>query len=310
MTQTQMSVIFFSDNLVYKIKKPVNLGYLDYTTLEKRLFFCRKELELNRRLCPDYYLEVVNITSDNGKIHVNGKGQIIEYAVKMKRLPEESMMNVLLEKNMVTPEMIEAVADRIVKFHKTAETSADISSSGGLETVVTNTEENFDQTVKYIGQTITPEQYESIQAYTRDFIESNRSLFHKRVNDGKIKDCHGDLHAAHICFVDDICIYDCIEFNDRFRYVDVAAEVSFLAMDLDNYGYPELSNAFVNAYIQRSQDNEISELLRFYKCYFAYVRGKVACFKIDDPLITEEEREKTKGTARKYFKLATTYAQD
>jgi uncharacterized protein len=137
--------------------------------------------------------------------------------------------------------------------------------------------------------------------------EQNAWLFEKRVRGDKIRDCHGDLHSAHVCFVNDICIYDCIEFNDRFRYCDVAAEVAFLAMDLDYHGHPDLSKHFTNAYVKLAQDEELLKLLDFYKCYRAYVRGKVGSFKLDDPLVPEEEKAKDLATARRYFELAESY---
>jgi aminoglycoside phosphotransferase family enzyme len=304
MVQTQMSFVFLTDRFVYKVKKPVDLGYLDYTTLDKRHALCHKEVELNRRLCPDAYLGVLSITRGESGISIEGEGEVIEYAVKMRRLPQERMLDVLLANNQVTTEMIARVAERVAEFHRKAEP---VTGLGGLDTLTTNTEENFSQTEAYIGRTISEERYRHIRDWTRRFIAGNASLFGKRVADGKIKDCHGDLHAAHICFTDGICIYDCIEFNDRFRYCDVAAEVAFLAMDLDRYGRADLSQGFVDAYVDRSGDREIPELLNYYKCYFAYVRGKVNNFQLDDPHIPEKEKEKTREVARHYFELAESY---
>ena len=234
--QTQMSFIILTDDYVYKIKKPVNLGYLDYTTLDKRHFYCQKEVELNRRLCPDVYLGVVPITRDKGKISIEGEGEVIEYGVKMRRLPQEAMMDVLLNANRVSSKMVVSVAHKLVAFHQTAETNDNIGAFGKLDAITVNTEENFTQTEKYIGNTISQERYQHIKDYTESFIKKNASLFHKRIADGRIRDCHGDLHAAHVCFAHDIYIYDCIEFNDRFRYCDIASEIAFLAMDLDHYG--------------------------------------------------------------------------
>ncbi len=305
--QTQMSFVFLAGDYVYKVKKPVNLVYLDYTTLEKRHFYCQREVELNQRLCPDTYLGVVPITRNRGGIFVEGRGEVIEYAVKMRRLPQEAMMNVLLAKNQVSTEMVTRVARKLAEFHQKAETNATISGFGDIDAITENTEENFDQTIKYIGKTISQEKYQHIKNYTRNFIESNASLFRKRLADGKIRDCHGDLHAAHICFTDNICIYDCIEFNERFRYCDVASEIAFLAMDLDHYGRADLSRSFVDAYVSFSQDKELPQLLSFYKCYRAYVRGKVESFKLDDPHISEEEKAKVLAVARKYFELAEEY---
>ncbi len=307
LVQTQMSCVFLTDEYVYKIKKPVNLGYLDYTTLERRHFFCQQELELNRRLCPGAYLAVVPIVEENDGLRIEGQGEAIEYAVKMRQLPQDRMMDVLLPLGQVTPEMVGSVAEKLVSFHGKAETSPDIAAFGGLDVIRHNCDENFAQTEKYVGLTILRAKYERIKGYTDDFIRSNARLFEKRVIEGRIRDCHGDLHAAHVCFTDDICIYDCIEFNDRFRYSDVASEVAFLAMDLDRYRQAGLSRHLVNTYVGLGHDEELLRLLNFYKCYRAYVRGKVEGFKLDDPLISQAEKAKALEAARGYFQLAESY---
>ncbi len=305
--QTQMSFVFLTDDYVYKVKKSVNLGYLDYTTLDKRHFYCQREVELNRRLCPDAYLGVVPISRDKGNISIEGQGEVIEYAVKMRRLPQQAMMDRLLANNQVSPQMVTNVAQKLVEFHQQAETNANISAFGNLDAITKNTEENFSQTVEYIGRTISQAKYRHIKNYTYNFIDKNTPLFRKRITDGRIRDCHGDLHAAHICFTNGICIYDCIEFNDRFRYCDVASEVAFLAMDLDHYERADLSQSFVNAYVAQSRDEELLRLLNFYKCYLAYVRGKVESFKLDDPYISEEEKTRVLAVARSYFDLTESY---
>ena len=307
LVQTQMSFVFLTDNYVYKVKKPVNLGFLDYTTLEKRYFFCQKEVELNRRLCPDVYLGVVPITRDKGDFLIEGRGGALEYAVKMRRLPQAAMMDVLLAANQVSSTMITSLAQKLAEFHRTANTNDAISTFGDLPTITQNTEENFTQTEKYIGTIISQDAYQRIRAYTDSFIKQNTPLFHKRIESGRIRDCHGDLHAAHICFTNGVCIYDCIEFNDRFRYCDVASEVAFLAMDLDHHGRADLSRLFVNSYVVQSGDKELVELLNFYKGYRAYVRGKVASFKYDDPYISDEEKTKVLAIAKRYFELAESY---
>jgi aminoglycoside phosphotransferase family enzyme len=307
LVQTQMSFVFLTGDYVYKVKKPVDLGYLDYTTLEQRHFFCHQELELNRRLCPDAYLAVVPIVEEKDELRIEGQGKAIEYAVKMKQLPHNRMMDVLLPQGQVTREMIARVAERLVSFHRKAETNQRIAAFGKLDVIRQNTDENFAQTEKYIGISIAPAEYSRIKSYTDDFIQSNASLFDKRVKEGRVRDCHGDLHAAHICFIDGICIYDCIEFNDRFRYSDVASEIAFLAMDLDRYQRADLSQHLVNTYVKLSHDEELLKLLNFYKCYRAYVRGKVESFKLDDPYIPEEEKAKVLTDAQGYFQLAESY---
>ena len=307
LVQTQMSFLFLTGEYVYKVKKPVNLGYLDYTTLEKRRFFCHQEVELNGRLCPGAYLGVVAITEEKGEIHIEGEGSIIEYAVKMRQLPQNRMMDALLLNGQVNQQMVNKVADKLANFHQKAQTNPEIAAFGRLSAIRQNCDENFVQAEKYIGISIPPAAYNRIKSYTCDFIRDNSSLFGKRVRERKIRDCHGDLHAAHICFTDDICIYDCIEFNDRFRYCDVASEVAFLAMDLDRYQRADLSRHFVNTYVELSHDEELLRLLDFYKCYRAYVRGKVESFKLDDPYIPEQEKAKVLAVARRYFELAESY---
>jgi aminoglycoside phosphotransferase family enzyme len=316
LVQTQMSFVFLAGEYVYKVKKPVNLGYLDYTTLEKRHFFCRQEIELNRRLCSHAYLAVVPIVVGNDVIHVEGQGRTIEYAVKMRRLLQERMMDVLLLRGQVTPEMVAMVAEKLVDFHRKAETNDEIAAFGRSDAVRRNCDENFAQTEKYVGLTIFRAEYELIKGYTDDFIRDNNGLLEKRVREGRIRDCHGDLHAAHICFTGDaclpgpggqVCIYDCIEFNDRFRYCDVGSELAFLAMDLDRYGQAGLSDRLVDTYVDLSHDEELLKVLGFYKCYRAYVRGKVESFKLDDPHIPEREKTKASSSAQSYFRLARSY---
>ena len=307
LVQTQMSFVFLTGDYVYKIKKPVNLGYLDYSTLGKRHFYCQREVELNQRLCPETYLAVVPIVRTENNIALGGKGKIIEYAVKMRQLPREKMLSVLLSNDKVSPEMVARVAQKLADFHKKAETNYTISTFGSFVTVRVNADENFRQTEKYIGLTISPEKHRSINDYTSRFIERNTMLFQKRIAGSKIRDCHGDLHAAHICVTNGICIYDCIEFNDRFRYCDVASEVAFLAMDLDHYGRADLSRNFVDAYVASSHDNGLMPLLSFYKCYRAYVRGKAESFKLDDRYIDETEKRQIMEVAASYFDLAGFY---
>ena len=309
LVQTQMSFVFLTGDYVYKIKKPVNLGYLDYTTLDKRLFFCRRELELNQRLWPEIYLAVVPIVKQGNKITLSGEGGIIDYAVKMRQLPRDRMLNELIVKDRLPDDALIRIAQKLAAFHKKAETGDAINVFGSLDNIKYNTDEDFRQTESYLGTTIAAEKFCRIKDFTNRFIADNAPLFHKRVTEGKIRDCHGDLHAAHICVTNGICIYDCIEFNERFRYGDVASEVAFLAMDLDHYGRADLSRSFVEAYVESSSDGGILPLLNFYKCYRAYVRGKVESFKFDDSYISEEERVKTRDLAASYFDLAGFYVR-
>jgi hypothetical protein len=307
LVQTQISFVFIAGDYVYKVKKPVNFGFLDFTTLEKRRFYCDQEVVLNKRLCANIYVGVVSITKKGKGFLVEGTGKEVEYAVKMRPLPYQRMMDRMLQRDQVTPQMVEMVAKRLAEFHRKAEISEELANIGGLDTVARNAEENFSQVSSYVNQTIAKEQYERIKNYTHSFLKKNAAFFAKRVKDGRIRDCHGDLHAAHICFIDGLCIFDCIEFNDRFRYIDVASEVAFLAMDLDFHRRPELSKHFADAYAKASGDKELLQLLDFYKCYRAYVRGKVEGFQLDDPHISQDQKAKKLAVARRYFELAEAY---
>ena len=306
--QTHISFVFLTRRFVYKVKKAVNLGFLDFTTLEKRRFFCEKELELNRRLCGDMYLEVVPINKAYA-IKIKGEGETVEYAVKMKRLPQEQMMSKLLEKNQVDDRLVDRIAKIIAEFHSKAQTDSRISEFGSVETIETNWLENFEQTEAYVGKTIALEDFKLIRERIEDFVKGNVPLFEKRMAEGRVRDCHGDIHSGNIFATDGIYIFDAIEFNERFRYSDVAADVAFLAMDLDFRKRSDLSDFFVERYVTYSGDQELTKLLPFYKCYRAYVRGKVVGFKLNDPNVGNEDKNAAAEEAEAYFKLAADYAK-
>ena len=307
--QTHISFIFIVADEVYKVKKAVDFGFLDFTSLEKRKFYCEEEVRLNRRLAPEAYLGVEPITEDAvGRLALGGKGRIVEYAVRMKKLPQERMLGRLLAEGKCDPSIIDAVAAKLADFHRRAETGGRIDAMGGVETIRLNHEENFTQTAAYVGITIPRGRYNFIRAYDRNFVKGQEPLLRRRVAEHRIRDCHGDLHLEHICVDNGITIFDCIEFNERFRFGDVAAEVAFLAMDLDYNGYGTWAETFVEAYIRHAGDRDIRLLLNFYRCYYAYVRGKVVGFRINDPAIDDRQRAEAQSTAARYFDLATTYA--
>jgi aminoglycoside phosphotransferase family enzyme len=308
LTQTHISFVFLTRNFVYKVKKAVDLGFLDFTTLEKRRFFCEKELELNRRLCGEMYLEVVPINRSN-IIKIKGEGKPIEYAVKMKRMPQEKMMNKLLEENKVNSKLIDEIAKIIAEFHSKAETNRRISEFGSLMIIETNWKENFEQTQEFVSKTISMKDFKFIRERIDDFMKRNVSFFEKRMAERRVRDCHGDIHSGNIFVTDRIYIFDAIEFNERFRYSDIASDIAFLAMDLDFKGRTDLSSFFVEKYVKYSGDQELTKLLPFYKCYRAYVRGKVVSFKLQDPNVGSEEKGAAMKEAKAYFKLASAYAK-
>ncbi len=308
LVQTHISYVFLTGSFVYKIKKPVDLGFLDFTTLEKRKCYCEREVSLNKRLSPAIYLSHVPVTTDGRQFHVGGPGEVIEYAVKMRQMPEDRMMNVLIREGKVERRIIEGIVSKLVPFFASAATGPDIDFYGEIPQVSFNVEEDFIQTEAYIGRAITREQFEAIRRYAFSFLEAKADLFEERIRSGRVRDGHGDLHSGNICIADDVYIYDCIEFNERFRYEDVASDIAFLAMDLDFNGLADLSRYFVGRFVELSGDDSLMSVLNFYKCYRAYVRGKIHCFSADSEEIDEKQRQHSLSLARRYFDLAYYYA--
>ena len=306
--QTHISVVFVADEFVYKVKKPVNFGFLDFSTLEKRKYYCQKEVELNRRLSKDIYLNVLPIMFD-GKKHILGgaSGEVVEYAVKMKRIPEDRLMKSLFEKGELAGDHLKRIGEVLADFHATTLRTSEIDQFGKPEAFKINTDENFEQVEKYIGASIQQNEFEALKKWTDDFYESNSNHFFERIKAGRIRDCHGDLHMEHICFTEPLSIIDCIEFNDRFRYSDTVADIAFLLMDLEYHGGEDYSKLLWNEYKELAGEINVDSLLTFYKAYRAFVRGKVNSFQVDDDAINPDKKEEAIQTARKYFKLAYSY---
>ena len=305
--QTHISYVFLTGELVYKVKKPVDFGFLDFTTLEKRRHFSEEELRLNRRLSPEIYLEVTEIKEEDGRFSLGGEGETVEVAVVMKQLPASRNMERLLEEGKVTEGMVDELASLIASFHRSARTDPYISSFGEAEKVAVSIVENFEQTSSFIGVTIPKEWYEELRDYSYGFLEERKGLFSRRVAEGRVREGHGDLHTQNVYFVDKIYVLDCIEFNERFRFLDVANDIAFLLMDLEHKGAWEVANRFLNSYLAESGDYGLISLLRFYKIYRAYVRGKVIGFETRMEDIPIEQRERAKERARGYFALSYRY---
>jgi len=305
--QTHISVVFIAGKFVYKLKKPLNLDFLDFTTLEKRRYFCEQEVKLNSRFSEGIYLGVVDICQDLSGVNLSGKGETIEVAVLMSRIPEDRIMTNMLKKDLITTDILDRLADRIAYFHSHAAGGSGIAGFGSTEVIYRNVKENFDQVFPFVGRTIDEDTYTQISRLSPDFIDTHRDLFLERMRSGFIRDCHGDLHVDHVVILDEIMLYDCIEFNDRFRYGDTAADLAFLLMDLDFQGYPAFAKHLAERYAHTSGDAELLRLLGFYQSYRAFVRGKVLGFELDEPEISDAERDKAVTTAKDYFRLSLSY---
>jgi len=313
----------------YKLKKANDFGFFDYSTPALRRQFCEQEVLLNSRLAPQVYQGVAPVLASPGTIfrfgptfspgHVPAPeteiedGQVIDYAVVMQRLPEEATLASRVAAGTATPELLAAVAGPIARFHTSVPTTKYISDFGSLRVIRGNWEENFEQMRPYIGRALDQETFDRLSLYIHEFLTGYAELFHTRVREGHIRDCHGDLRLQHVYILDRtgepaIYVVDCIEFNERFRYSDVAAEVAFLTMELDAAERPDLSRAFVDAYVRLAGDQAIYELLPFYACYRACVRGKVLSFQLDQPEVPARQRELVRKEAGALFALAAGYA--
>ncbi|HZC76525.1 MAG TPA: AAA family ATPase, partial [Ktedonobacterales bacterium] len=330
--QTHASGVLLTPKHAYKLKKPEDLGFLDYSTPQLRRHFCQLEVRLNTHLASDIYLGVAAVIRlvDGGvrftRIYrvdvedvpllgdtVDG-GVVIDYAVVMMRVQEEATLDALLRSGRLTPELVAVVACFVAAFHGSAHTDEQISRFGTLAVVRANWEENFAQMRPYVGRTLTPATDLRITRYIRAFMERRADLFRTRVRAGRIRDCHGDLRLQHVYRLGKsnsrprLAILDCIEFNERFRCGDVASEIAFLAMELNAAGRADLARTFIQAYVAASGDAALQEVLPFYLCYRACVRGKVASFLLDQPEVADAEREAAARQAATFFELAAQYA--
>jgi hypothetical protein len=308
--ETHISRIYLTDLHAYKFKKPVNLGFLDFSSLEKRRYFCNEEVRLNRRFTTGTYLGVVELRQINGRVYcgsLGSRGRLLDYAVQMRRLPENRMLDRLIEAN--SPELPEATPQLSKAVHKVTE-QAEICRNEAVRNAVTvrsNCEENLKQTSSAIGSSLTSEAHQLMQSITQHELAELEGIMLEREADGFVRDGHGDLHAANICMTDPICIYDCIEFNRKYRVADILADLAFLIMDLEFRGRRDLADGVMTQNQGHFKSDSLKKLLLFYKQYRAWVRGKVNAMLATDPETTADTREHAKKVACRYFNLALGY---
>jgi aminoglycoside phosphotransferase family enzyme/predicted kinase len=303
--QTHISLVFLAPERVYKVKKKVDLGFLDYSTLDKRRHFCELEVELNRRLAPDVYLGVVPITRDDvGRHSLGGTGEEVELAVEMKRLDDGDSAEARLQNGKLTYAEIDRIAQRLVEFHAAARCDDQTAKYGTTEVIEGNVRENFEQTRDSAPNVLDVRELDAIERWQLGFISERQGLFRHRIERGRVRDGHGDLRLEH-CYLTErgVEIIDCIEFNERFRYGDVCADLAFLAMDLNWHERRDLSEALLAYYARASGDYDLYSVVDFYQSYRAYVRGKVSSI-LERQARTEEERTRAAALARQYYLLA------
>jgi len=310
--QTHISSVFLAGPYAYKVKKPVALGFLDFTTPEKRFHFCHEEVRLNHRLAPDVYLGVVPIVASPAGVRIEGDGAIVEWAVKMRRLPDEATLLERVRSGEADTNVVETVARRIAAFHREAETNERIASFGRFDAVARNLLDIFEQAMPRVGDTVSRSVFDRTRALTEECLARLRPLIDARAARGMPRDCHGDMHLDHVyCFPQepppgDLVIIDCIEFNERFRFIDPVADMAFAVMDLTLNGRRDLARAFANSYFQAVGDEEGRALMPLYMAYRATVRGMVESLLRGEGEVPDSEREAARTRSLAHWLLALT----
>jgi aminoglycoside phosphotransferase family enzyme/predicted kinase len=312
--ETHISWVILTGPYAYKIKKPVNLGFLDFSRLEKRHFYCDEEVRLNRRLAAQIYLEVVPITGSTEHPSLAGEGPVIEYAVKMVQFPQQAQLDRLLDAGKLRSTHIDAIAQMIADFHRDTEVADDSMVYGSPEQVAQPVVENFAQIrEQYRGRA--EEQawsglLDDLEQWADKSFITLRPLFEERKEGRCIRECHGDLHLRNLAWLDDAPLaFDCIEFNPALRWIDVISEVAFLTMDLQARQQPELAQRLLNAYLENTGDYAGTRVLTFYLFYRAMVRAKVDAIRACQPGIGDTEKEEAEKDLLGYLQLAKSYIQ-
>lgn len=306
--QTHISSVFLTGSRAYKLKKSVNFGFLDFSTVELRERYCRAEVSLNSRLAPSVYLDVQPLTAVGDAVEIGGAGEVVDWLVVMRQMDQDLLGTRVQARGELGEAHVDALVEILVPFYEQARTGPGVDEYGTAEGFKVNTDENFSQTEDFVGDLLSRERFETIRAATDEFYRDNAELLARRVAEGRIRESHGDLHLGNIFFEQPPVIFDGIEFNERFRCGDVAVDLAFLAMDLEFHGRPELARRLVDAYVARSGDRELPAVLDFYCCYRAYVRGKISAFTAGDPGLDEAGRRRFRNLARRYFGLAYRFA--
>jgi len=334
LVQTHISVVALVPPFVYKVKKPVDFGFLDFTSLDKRRSACEAEVRLNQRLCANVYLGVSELvpTSDGFQFSdpqaasstseqrasfsgdivedvVDADRRVAEVAVKMRHLDSDGFLHQRAESGELTQSHMDAVVDTLVSFYNDCTSTPAIAERGWIDHLRINTNENFEQTRDHVGTLIERPAYYALQDYTSRFYDAHAALLNQRRTGGHFVEGHGDLRLEHVHLSEEgICIYDCIEFNERFRELDIASDVAFLAMDLDGHGCRALSRYFVNQMAERLDDPDLKRVVTFYKVYRAYVRGKVEGMQAIEDEVPESDQAESVETARAHYQWALRYA--
>ncbi|HWP99794.1 MAG TPA: AAA family ATPase, partial [Vicinamibacterales bacterium] len=302
--QTHISIVCLAGDRVYKLKKPVTLPFLDFGTPALREHFCREELRLNRRLCPDIYLDVVPLCRGPRGLNFRGEGAVIDHAVLMVRLPADRMLDRLLARDAVTPAEIDRLAHVVAAFHRDADRGERVRAAGAPAHLAAQLRANFTDSAPYVGTLLDAALHAALARAAERDLASLLPRLEQRAAAGYVVDGHGDLHARNVCLTDPPAIYDCIEFSEAFRCGDTATEIAFMAMDLRYRGHRPLAERFVASYAAAAGDAEVPALMPPLVRYRALVRMKVAAMAASDHALPPDDREAAGESARRHLRLA------
>ena len=305
--ETHISWVFLVGDVAYKLKKPVKTSFLDYSTLEKRRHFCNEEIRLDRRYAPELYLDVVPIVWTNDRASVEGPGTPVEYAVKMKRFADDALLSHRVETGSITRDEVLDLARRLASFHQNAarlDLSANESSFGSPATIYRDAIENLDA----LRESATGETAKTVRIlyeWTDEFFSHHEREFLQRRANGFVRECHGDLHLGNVIHWNDRLVpFDGIEFNDRFRWIDVISDAAFTTMDFAAFGRLDLSRSFINAYLEQTGDHASLPMLRWYLVFRALVRAKVDAIRAGQDDASPQERDDALTRSAEHVELA------
>lgn len=306
--ETHISWVILTGQFAYKIKKPVNYGFLDFSALHSRRHFCYQELSLNKRLAEKLYVDVVAITGSATAPQISGDGEAFEYALRMLQFDQGDIFDRRQAAGKLTPALLAELARRIADFHQQLSPLADDSRWGSAPEVLAPMAENFEQIRPLLSDPDSVRQLDRLGNWTREKFEAQRQLITQRRQQGYVRECHGDLHLANITvFDDEVAIFDCIEFNDAFRWIDVVCDLAFLLMDLEVKGEEPLANLVLNTYLEYRDDYAGIALLPLYKAYRAMVRAKISILTLNNPSLTAADKEPLWRAYQNYVNLAERY---
>jgi aminoglycoside phosphotransferase family enzyme/predicted kinase len=313
--ETHISWVILTGNYVYKLKKPMDFGFLNFSTLDKRKFFCEQELQLNRRLADEIYLDLLAVTgsAESPRLvsahELTDKDSPIEYVIKMTQFPQEGLFDQLQKQGELHPKHIETLAHSMANFHLNKANADTTSPLGTPEAVYAPVKQNFEQITPLLEEKEQLDQLKQLAGWAESTWQRLTPLLAKRKAEGFIRECHGDAHLGNITlFNGKPVLFDCIEFNDEFRWIDVISDIAFLIMDLEDRGEDKLARLFLNTYLEDTGDYEGLRLLDFYKAYRAMVRAKIALFTLGAPNLDKAAKAGLKAQYQKYADLAESYS--